>query len=932
MRSIVKPGKFDELQCVIQAFPSTLHVVVITETWIKSDEEGKRFQIPGYAHYYNFRTCTRGGGVSIFIKNNLQHSLSEEICLNNNHFLWIHIENYDLDIGAVYRKPDHANIKTFLETYSQQLHKRKRGVVFGDFNFNVLNKERTTNMYKDVIQENGYEILNKINENYCTRESTTSKSIIDHVCSNLKQNNFHMAIVDTPMSDHKQIYLELKRYQPEPLKKKNYHVIDYEILYKTILESQEQNQDCLYESLEEKLIKSIEISKITKIKTLNPPRQDWINKTIIGEINRRNTLWNQHKKNPKDKQKKEIFIKKRNEVSDCIRRTKSKYYVKAFDNCKKQPLKMWKLINSLSCNKSTEHAIPRRLQSSDGIVSDPKEICECFNDFFANVGSILANQIPTQHHPSGNQLTSSSESHTTTLTNLEPTTADEILKIINNLNNNTSSGLEGITTKSLKSVAKLILEELTSCINKCMKSGTFPDSLKIAKVTPIYKSGVKSEPGNYRPISVLPVLSKIFEKVLYNRLEKHLLALNFLYDKQYGFRPKSNTLSATIDLVTNLKLNIDNKQIGLGVFIDLKKAFDTVSHELLLNKLNAIGIKGPALDIFRSYLSNRYQVVKIGDIQSDPKIITYGVPQGSILAPLLFLLYINSVHQIGLKGNLTLYADDTCLFYFGHSIDRVINEAQSDLDLLNLWFQQNLLTINTTKTNYIIFAAKNKKIGNYTPLKINNQNINKVDHEKYLGLILDSKLTWLPHIQKIKSKLQSLTGTLRGIVRCLPRQIRYLIYFSLVKPHIDYLVEIWGSAAKTHINLLQIAQNKLLKTLFNYDYLTPTQSLYEETKLMNITQTYIYNTCILIRKILNKNIHSNITFTKRKKMHKMNLRREHDLLQLYSPRTNYGRKSIMYEGSKLYNTLPKYITESKSIATFKKLLKEYITKKSHFQQ
>ncbi|XP_050560500.1 uncharacterized protein LOC126912434 [Spodoptera frugiperda] len=318
MRSIVKPGKFDELQCVIKAFPSSLHALVLTETWIKSDEEGKRFQIPGYTHYYNYRTDKRGGGVSIFIKNNLQHTLSEEICQNFNHYLWIRIENYSLDIGAVYRKPDQSNVKTFLDTYSQQLQTKKRGLVFGDFNFNLLNTERATNMYKEVVQENGYEFLNKIDEDHCTRESTTSKSIIDHICSNLKQNNFHSVIIDTPMSDHKQIYLELKRYRPEPLKKRHYEVINYEVLYKTILESQDQNLDCVYDFLEEKLRKSIESSKVTKTKTLNPPRQDWINKQIIGEINNRNTLWNQHKKYPKDKQIKDIFIKKRNEVSEYI--------------------------------------------------------------------------------------------------------------------------------------------------------------------------------------------------------------------------------------------------------------------------------------------------------------------------------------------------------------------------------------------------------------------------------------------------------------------------------------------------------------------------------------------------------------------------------------------------------------------------------------
>ncbi|CAH2084027.1 unnamed protein product [Euphydryas editha] len=256
--------------------------------------------------------------------------------------------------------------------------------------------------------------------------------------------------------------------------------------------------------------------------------------------------------------------------------------------------------------------------------------------------------------------------------------------------------------------ADLILKELSNCINKCLQTGTFPNSLKVAKVSPIYKSGSKLEPGNYRPISVLPVISKIFERVIYNRLETYLTSIKFFYDKQYGFRPKSNTLSATIDLITNIKLNIDKKQIVLGVFIDLKKAFDTVSHELLLKKLFDIGLTATAYGMLKSYLSNRTQVVQIGKIQSSSKSINFGVPQGSILGPLLFTIYINSISGIGLTGDVTLYGDDTCLFYSGRSINDLIAHAQKYLDSLNVWFQCNLLTINISKTKYMIFASMQK--------------------------------------------------------------------------------------------------------------------------------------------------------------------------------------------------------------------------------
>lgn len=214
----------------------------------------------------------------------------------------------------------------------------------------------------------------------------------------------------------------------------------------------------------------------------------------------------------------------------------------------------------------------------------------------------------------------------------------------------------------------------------------------------------------------MPVISKTFEKIIHNRLSEYLTSINFISDCQYGFRPKSNTLAATIDLITKIKRNIDAKNLGLGLFIDLKKAFDSISHSLLLKKISHIGITGTAYKIFENYLRNRNQIVKINQYQSSPQPITYGVPQGSILGPLLFLIYIHNITDLKLHGEISLYADDTCIFYFGHSLNEIIPRAQSDLNILNKWFQSNLLTINTSKTSHLIFKPKNNCI--YSPFTI----------------------------------------------------------------------------------------------------------------------------------------------------------------------------------------------------------------------
>lgn len=926
MRSILVPGKFDELTCIVATFKTTLHVIVLTETWIKDEHEAHRLHIPNYTHYYNFRTTSKGGGASIYVHNNLAHHFLDDEHENGNHFLWIRLEKLSLDIGAIY-KPPVSNVKKFLETYAVHLAKRKRALVFGDINLDLLTKNKCKE-YKILLKENGFRVLNKVNREYSTRITETTSTIPDHVCTTLQDNTFHMAIVESSMADHKQIYLEMKRIKPERPKSIQYEKIDYDNLYKTIEQTLSDELHNEYLKLETFLLQAISNNKSTKTKKLYPPRTNWINKNLLESINKRNTLWHNLKQSPDDNELREEFMLLKSTVHKDIQGTKSQYYYKAFQKCEKDPLKTWQLINNLASNKIKQICTPNKLMTPAGPITDTQEICECFNSFFSTIGSELANKIPKMYHydPNTTKLphTHPSAPHPS-LERLKLATVDEVIKIINNLDTNTSSGIDGISTKVIKRVKLLLADNLTQCINRCLDEGQFPGSLKIAKVSPIYKTGNKLDPGNYRPISVLPTLSKIFEKILHNRLSEFLTSINFLYEKQYGFRPKSNTLTATNDLVTSIKLTIDSKKIALGIFIDLKKAFDTVSHQILLSKLKNLGITGAAYKIFESYLTDRYQIVRIDGHQSVPQLITYGVPQGSILGPLLFLTYINDIHEIGLKGDITLYADDTSLFYTGDDIISLVEQAQDDLEVLHTWLQTNLLTINTAKTNYIIFTAKNKTIKNYKPLTINDQPINEVKEEKYLGLILDSQLSWKPHINNIRSKLTSLTGALRGIVRCLPKQVCLTIYNSLVKSHLDYLIEVWGSAAKTNLKSLQIAQNKIIKRLFHYNYLTRTKKIYKETKLMNITQMYKFNTCLLIRKILTRDIHSKIIFTKKKNIQNR-LTRQANNINLSKARTNYGKRNIMFEGVQFYNKLPKDLKSVNSLFTFKKLLKNHILK------
>ncbi|XP_053626077.1 uncharacterized protein LOC128683971 [Plodia interpunctella] len=443
----MKAGKLDELKCILQSLHETIQIIVISETWIKSEEDVKTAQIPEYTHYYNHRYDSKGGGVSIFTHNTLKHSLVEEKTVDDNHYLWIHIDKFSLDIGAIY-KPGRTNSISFLEEYTSQLEKQKRAVVFGDFNYDLLSHEKSAD-YKYAMEESGFNILNKIDPLYITRETDSTKSILDHVCTNVNNNKFHFAIIESNLSDHKHIYLEIDKHIPAAIKSTQYEAINYDKLLETVKGVDFNNTDAEYTKLEEILTSCVSKCKFTKTKKLNPPRQDWINQNIMDMINKRNELGLMNRKYPKDKSIQEALIKERKEVTSQIQKTKATYYHNALKNCVNKPAKMWTLINSLYLNKvkDSNTTSPNKLVSDNGIITDEKEMCEFFNDYFSTIGETLANEIPQKYHKDNifNAASRPPNPDLHDLSNFTPASTEEVGKIIDNLKSNTASGIDGLT-------------------------------------------------------------------------------------------------------------------------------------------------------------------------------------------------------------------------------------------------------------------------------------------------------------------------------------------------------------------------------------------------------------------------------------------------------------------------------------------------------
>ena len=350
---------------------------------------------------------------------------------------------------------------------------------------------------------------------------------------------------------------------------------------------------------------------------------------------------------------------------------------------------------------------------------------------------------------------------------------------------------------------------MTLLINLSISWGIVPDKLKIARVIPIFKGEDEQLVQNYRPISVLPFFSKKNEKIVATYIIEFLEDNSVFYNYQFGFRKSHSTSHAIITLVERVSKALDMGKYVVGVFLDLKKAFDTVDHTILLRKLEQYGIRGKTLRWFESYLSNRTQYVEYNNSKSDTEIITYGVPQGSILGPLLFIIYMNYFSRSSDLLFSILFADDTSVFIEGTNLTNISQILNTELENVNIWLKANKLTVNIKKTHYMMFHRTRIKLNTNFKILINNNIIDHTNNTKFLGVIIDNKMNWSAHIHYIKNKISKSIGILFKIRNFLDNYTLRSVYFTFIYPYLIYCVEVWGNTHDCHLDpLIKIQEKK----------------------------------------------------------------------------------------------------------------------------
>jgi len=496
---------------------------------------------------------------------------------------------------------------------------------------------------------------------------------------------------------------------------------------------------------------------------------------------------------------------------------------------------------------------------------------------------------------------------------------DEICKFVNSK----SSGLDEINVRLLKLAAPIVSDSLAYICNLSLCTTTFPSDWKQAKVTPIFKEGVKSDVSNYRPISVLSIISKILERAVHNQLYTYLTNCNILSQSQSGFRSNHSTATTLLDVSDYILSNMNDGNVTAAVFLDLKKAFDTVNHNILLSKLKSYGIGVEALSWFKSYLSNRSQVVNINSTLSDCKPINVGIPQGSILGPLLFIIYVNSLSDI-VSSKLVMYADDTTLLCSSNDPESLQTELNDNLGKIANWFSANKLTLNIKKTKFMVFGNNHNlhKFENIS-LKYNDDVVERVDSFKYLGVTFDPKLTWNNHVNNICSTVSKRIGVIRKVKFYLPPCTLKLLANALVMPHLDYCSSVWSNCNTEFLHSLQVQHNRLARVLTNADIRTRIDDLMKSLNWTRLNERWNAQLLILLFKCLKGTapmyLSSQFDFTHNSHSHGT---RSQTFNSLIVPKwkTVYGKKTFHYRTAKLWNDLPCEICvnlQSMSISSFK---------------
>ena len=857
---------FDEFAVQMSSIHHKFSVIGLSETNTDCNN-GNLYQLRNYSSCYQSRfSCdsqnkikAKGSGVCLYVHNSFNYSEIKKLslCKENIETLFITITNTaePIIVGVVYRPPNCSLIE-FNKEYEDIISELngKKAYILGDYNIDLLKlSSPQEDKFQEVIFSCGLTPTISIPTHqmpHCAR------TCIDNIHTNDIDVTTISGVISDKISHHHPVFV-MKKLAADANTEQETHPEKITIHYDysnanldKLCEEIEKDIDMInhcdtFESFlttfQEKIDNTCKLltPKTTKRNSITNP---WITQGLTNSIEKKARLYFEWRKtctieNPEGNVNRHAHYTKFNRfLKNAVKIAKATHYANQFEKHSSNSKKTWEIINEL--RGKTKVSVKDDFVIDGRRVTCRRIIANKFNEYFTSLASNLNEQVLSNDSlyvlSNDSLYVQPLESFVQYMANsvdssiyLEDTQPEEITKIIMELKNGKASD---IPISVLKRPAHLISSILARLYNNCMQCGTFPTVFKTGKVIPIYKKDNKECIENYRPVSILPIFGKIFEKIIYKRLYAFFVSKGVLNDAQFGFRKGHSTTHALHKSVDSITKSLADHKHVLGIFIDLSKAFDTLDHQILLKKLENYGIRGNAHSLLQSYLSNRNQYVSFKNTSSDTLSLKYGVPQGSILGPLLFLLYMNDLVNCFSDPNIkfVLYADDTNIFISGPSQESTYLKANEVLEHISKFMRCNLLHINMSKCCYIHFKPQyelDETCARVRPFAdqhdksraifINGEIIPKVSSTKFLGIIIDEKLNWDPHIKYLAHKLRSITGAICRIRHSIPADLYLKLYNALFESHLTYGISVWGVALKDKSDdKLFITQKHCMRILF----------------------------------------------------------------------------------------------------------------------
>lgn len=836
IRSINK--NFDEVVVLMRLLGFQCDVLILTECWLS-----KLSHLPtldDFTSYSTNITYNQNDGCVIYVKSSIKANIKEPVFADANCLVCC-IE--DITIVAIYRPPSFKNIDNFIDSLDSVLKIGTSSVVLiGDMNIDIRvdNTDSHSDDYLNCTASNGLLPAHLF--------PTRLSNCLDHIL--IKTNKRATAfVIESSITDHEPTLLFLCNRSVHSDVTRTRAKLDCDSAIESIkthdwspiLSISDPNDaaDALIGKLSSIVTEHTHIQVVPrKQRNLKP----WITPGLLRCIRHRDRMHIKLKKSANNEILKITYTRYRNYCNSLLRKLKRSYEKELFRNAKNNVKATWNVIKKVSelqtqCSPSSELV---------NLLDNPKSSLNYVNNFFANVGSSLASKFKSSSMVS-NPVANSQSCGSMML--LEVTELD-VESIILGLRTDCATGYDCIPSKIIKGARKVLVPIVTHVCNLCISAGVFPKTFKKALVHPIHKSGCKDDVNNYRPISILSAMSKILERVLNKNLISFLESNNILAKNQYGFRNGVSTEDAVLHLSNHVARTLDRKRKCLGIFLDLSKAFDTVSAPALLRKMERLGIRGLPLKIFADYLKDRTQIVKIGQYESDELPMTFGVPQGSILGPTLFLIYINDLCTLPLDNCMIYtYADDTALIVEGCNWTQAYQNAEAALCCVMKCLSDNLLTLNADKTVYVPFAIKSNQCpSNSLTLKAHHcgslaqcscLSLTKTTHVRYLGVLIDQHLNWHPHIAKVTSRVRKLIYVFKKLRNSADLETLKIVYLALCRSVLTYCLPVWGGATQNVFIRLERAQRAVLKVMLSLPRRYPTMQLYSDCNFLTVRQLYV---------------------------------------------------------------------------------------------